>query len=466
AAGTSNRVLRRRAGGGAVGIRRLDRNHVRGERSDRSGAQSAALDRALHHHRHGALLSRHRVVRLRPLAGQDGGLVARRLRCGAGHAGRRRCRARGGRDHDRDHRVEQRHRAHGGADTLRDGAGRLAAAPARGCPSAVPHPGAVARRARHHRDRAHVDLHGAVVEGHVQPAVHLRRVGRIHLLWDVGRRSDPAPTHRGRYAPPLPHVGLSRDAVLVRAVFRVAHLEHRARAAARLRRRHGADSRGLAVVLVAEGVICHPSSVIRQRQRRITDHGQRTTSYSSSVPGFCRRCNAPSTSFLVSGYLRVPAAPCSRGVPSWRGSVNWNASTTQRRTALRSSFRWTASTSSAWALPRAARAARTCAAKWSVASSDSTRGMAPVSPICAMRRYAASWTTSWYEGVASPQAMALSLAVESARTNAVSAAARTSWLGSSWNVVRARSAARAPPSWPSAATAARRTCAEVSRSAA
>src|SRR5437773_5334334 len=31
----------------------------------------------------------------------------------------------------------------------------------RSCPSAVPHPGAVARRARHHRDRAHVDLHGA-----------------------------------------------------------------------------------------------------------------------------------------------------------------------------------------------------------------------------------------------------------------------------------------------------------------
>src|SRR5207244_2222378 len=151
-------------------------------------------------------------------------LVARRLRCGAGHARRRRCRARRPCDHDRDHRVEQRHRAHGGACSLRDGAGRSAAGLARRCASAVPHPGAVALRAGNHLDRAHVDLHGAIVEGHVQSAVHLRRPGRIHLLRHVGRRGDPAAAHRRRPAPSLPHLGLSRHAAPVRPVLRVAHL--------------------------------------------------------------------------------------------------------------------------------------------------------------------------------------------------------------------------------------------------
>src|SRR5439155_1730185 len=117
---------------GVVGVRRLDRDHVRRERGQGSGAQRAALDRAVHAHRNGAVLSRDRLVRLRAVPRQDGGVVARRLGRGPGDPGPGRCRARRRGDSDRYVGLEQRNRAHGSAHPLCDGAGPRSAALAGG----------------------------------------------------------------------------------------------------------------------------------------------------------------------------------------------------------------------------------------------------------------------------------------------------------------------------------------------
>src|SRR5207237_1757260 len=87
--GTSDRIVRGGARGRAVGLRRLDRGHLRRRRGERPGAQPAAFHRAVDPDRSGAVLPGHGILRVRVVTRPDGGLLAPRLRRGAGAAGSR-----------------------------------------------------------------------------------------------------------------------------------------------------------------------------------------------------------------------------------------------------------------------------------------------------------------------------------------------------------------------------------------
>src|SRR5438046_399007 len=75
-----DRAVRHRDGGGAVGVRRLDRNHVRGWRGEGPRTEPPARHRPLDADRGRAVLPGHGLVRLRALAVEDGSLAPRGLR--------------------------------------------------------------------------------------------------------------------------------------------------------------------------------------------------------------------------------------------------------------------------------------------------------------------------------------------------------------------------------------------------
>src|SRR5439155_21218053 len=82
------------------------------------------------------------------------------------------------------------------------------------------------------RDRAYVDFDGAVMEGHLPAALHVRRSLGVRLLRDVLRGRHSASPHGGGPAPALQDVGVSGHADRVHPVFSVACDQHRARTAA------------------------------------------------------------------------------------------------------------------------------------------------------------------------------------------------------------------------------------------
>ncbi len=85
---------------------------------------------------------------------------------------------------------------------------------------------------RRHRHRADMDLDRALVEGHVQPTLHLRRGVGVCVLRDVLRRRDPAAPHGEGPAPTLQDLGVPGHADLVHPVFALARDQYGSRAAA------------------------------------------------------------------------------------------------------------------------------------------------------------------------------------------------------------------------------------------
>src|SRR5207248_10529112 len=141
---------------------------------------------------------------------------------------------------------------HGGAGSLRDGPRRAAAAVARGRAPAVSHPRTVAGRAGGRLDRADADLDRALVEGFLQPAVHLRGAGGVRLLCHVLRSGDP-PAAYGT-GPPAAVLDLGRPghAHRLHSVLTLARVQHGPRAARGRRDERGADPGGAAALLLLE----------------------------------------------------------------------------------------------------------------------------------------------------------------------------------------------------------------------
>src|SRR2546430_12675065 len=92
-------------------------------------------------------------------------------------------------------------------DALPICAGRRAAALAGGGSLPLPDSRSVPGRAGNHLDRAHLDLDRAVLEGYLQPSLHLRRLVGVRLLCDVLRRRAAAAAPGGGSGSAVQDVG-------------------------------------------------------------------------------------------------------------------------------------------------------------------------------------------------------------------------------------------------------------------